>query len=323
MLAAVSKEYGGPDVVQIRQVPEPTVGPNDVLVKVHFTTVNRTDAHYRAGTPKAVRVVYGLRGPKVNILGCEFAGVVHAVGADVTKFVIGERVFGYNEGPFGAHAEYLAIRQDGPIGAIPEQVSFEHAAAGTEGSHYALMMVTKAKVAAGHNVLVIGGTGGIGSAAVQLATQAGARVTAVCATPHIGLVQSIGADRVIDYLTADFTKDRKSLDEQYDVIIDAVGKSTFGACKPLLKPHGIYVSSELGPGVQNPALALLTPPLRGKRVIFPIPSHHQEMVEHFAELLASGAFTPVIDRTYPLEDIAEAYRYVETGQKIGNVLISM
>ncbi len=323
MLAAVSSTYGGPEVVQILEVPEPTLGPSDVLVKVHFTTVNRTDAHYRAGTPKPVRVVYGLRGPKVNILGCEFAGVVHAIGADVTQFSVGERVFGYNEGPFGAHAEYLAIRQDGPIAPIPEQVSFEQAAAGTEGAHYALMMVTKTNVSAGHNVLVIGGTGGIGSAAVQLAAHAGARVTAVCATPHIGLVQGLGADRVIDYLTVDFTKDRRSLTEPYDVIIDAVGKSTFGACKPLLKPRGSYVSSELGPRVQNPALALLTPLLRGKRVIFPIPSHNQAMVEHFADLLDSGAFSPVLDRTYPLAQIAAAHRYVESGQKIGNVLISL
>jgi NADPH:quinone reductase-like Zn-dependent oxidoreductase len=323
MRAAVSTTYGGPEIVKIREVPRPDIRPDDVLVKVAFSTVNRTDAHYRAGTPKPVRVVYGIRGPKVHILGCEFAGVVHATGREVTRFAIGDRVFGYNEGPFGAHAQYLSIRHDGPLAKIPENVAFEQAAASTEGSHYAHMMATKASVTVGQNVLVIGGTGGIGSAAVQLVAHLGARVTAVCATDHLDVVRGLGAERVIDYLTTDFTKDSQALSEGYDVIIDAVGKSTFGACRPLLMPQGVYVSSELGPMVQNPLLALVTPMLRGRRVIFPIPTHNQAMVEHFAGLLASGAFSPLIDRTYPLAEIAEAHRYVESGQKIGNVLIAL
>jgi NADPH:quinone reductase-like Zn-dependent oxidoreductase len=202
---------------------------------------------------------------------------------------------------------------------MPAKVTYEEAAPSTEGSHYALSLIRKAKIRSGQDVLVNGATGAIGSAAVQLLKHLGANVTAVCASEHLELVKGLGADRVIDYTAQDFTKDPQT----YDVVLDAVGKSSFGRCKRLLKPGGIYLSSDLGPLSQNPILALITPLVGGKRVMFPIPKDDQEMARYLKGLLESGAFKPVIDRRYRLDQIVEAYTYVETGQKIGNVVISV
>jgi NADPH:quinone reductase-like Zn-dependent oxidoreductase len=202
---------------------------------------------------------------------------------------------------------------------MPTNATFEEAAASTEGSHYALANIRAAKITSGQDVLVNGGTGAIGSAAVQLLKSLGAHVTAVCSTERVALVERLGADRVIDYRAADFTKE----DQTYDVVFDAAGKSSFGRCKRLLKPKGIYLSTELGPFPQNPILALITPLFGGKKVRFPIPKHDQEMVEYIKGLVESGAFRPVIDRRYPLDEIVEAYRYVEKGQKVGNVVIDV
>ena len=319
MKAAVCTRYGPPEVVVISEVEKPAAGDNGVLVKVHATSVNRTDCAYRAARPFFMRFLTGLIRPRSTVLGTEFAGVVEAIGSGVTSFGVGDKVFGYNEGPFGAHAEYLSIPQDGSVAAMPANVTYQQAAPGTEGSHYALAHIRAAKIHSGQDVLVYGATGAIGSAAVQLLKSLGATVTAVCGTGHVELVKSLGADRVIDYTAGDFTKD----EQKYDVVLDSVGKSSFGQCKPLLKPHGIYISSELGPLAQNPFLALIAPLHGGKKVMFPIPKHDQPMVGHLRKLIESGLFRPVIDRTYPLDQIVEAYRYVETGQKTGNVVISL
>jgi NADPH:quinone reductase-like Zn-dependent oxidoreductase len=320
MRAAVRTRYGPPEVVRIADVDKPAVTNHEVLVKVHVTTVNRTDCGFRAAKPFIVRFFSGLIRPRVTVLGTEFAGVVEAVGRGVTSFGVGDRVFGYNEGRFGAHAEYLSIPQDGPLATIPANVSYEEAAPSTEGSHYALACITKAKIASGQHVLVNGATGAIGSAAVQILKSLGAVVTAVCDTEHVELVRGLGADTVIDYTAEDFTKDEQT----YDVVFDAVGKSSFGRCKRLLKPRGFYLSTDLGPLSQNPILALITPLFAGKKAMMPIPpKYDQELVRHFKEMIESGAFRPVIDRRYPLDRIVEAYRYVETGQKIGNVVISV
>jgi NADPH:quinone reductase-like Zn-dependent oxidoreductase len=319
MKAAVHTRYGPPDVVRIAEVEKPAVKDNQVLVKVHATTVNRTDSGLRAAKPFVNRFFTGLRRPRVTILGNEFAGEVEAVGRGVTSFEVGDRVFGYNGTRFGAHAEYLAMPDDGSLATMPAKATFEEAAASTEGSHYALSLIRKAKIRSGQDVLVYGATGAIGSAAVQLLKGLGAKVTAVCDTKNIELVRGLGADRVIDYTAADFTKDTQT----YDVVLDAVGKSSFGRCRRLLKPRGIYLSSDLGPLSQNPILALITPLLRGKRVMFPIPRDDQEMVRYFKGLIESGEFRPLIDRRYRLDQIVEAYGYVETGQKIGNVVISV
>ena len=319
MKAAVQTRYGPPEVVRISEVEKPTIKDDEVLVKVHATTVNRTDCACRAARPFFMRFFTGLTRPRATVLGNEFAGVVEAVSSGVTSFKVGDRVFGYNEGPFGAHAEYMSIPEDGSLATMPANVTYEEAAASTEGSHYALSHIRAAKIQSGQDVLVNGATGAIGSAAVQLLKSLGANVTAVCDTDNVELVRGLGADRVIDYRAEDFTKDEQT----YDVVLDSVGKSSFSRCKRLLKPGGIYISSELGPLAQNPFLALIAPLRGGKKVMFPIPKHDQEMVGYFKELIESGEFKPVIDRRYPLDQIVEAYRYVETGQKIGIVVISL
>jgi NADPH:quinone reductase-like Zn-dependent oxidoreductase len=317
MKAAVHHGYGPPDVVQVLEVDKPTAKDNELLVRVHATTVNRTDCGFRGAKPFIVRFFTGLRRPKVKVWGTEFSGEVEAVGGGVTSFKEGDRVFGYNERSFGAHAEYVTIPEDGLVAAMPANTTFEKAAAGTEGSHYALSFIRKAKIGRGQDVLINGATGAIGSAAVQLVKSLGARVTAVCGDEHVTLVEGLGADRVINNSVEDFTQDAQS----YDVVLDAVGKSSFGRCRRLLKPGGIYVSSDLGPLSQNPFLAFITPLFRGKRVMFPIPSEKQEMGIYLQGVIESGEFEPVIDKHYRLDQIVEAYRYVETGQKIGNVVI--
>jgi len=318
MKAAVHTSYGHPDVVRVLDVDKPTIKGDEVLVKVHATTVNRTDCAFRAAKPFFIRFLTGLIRPRVTVLGGEFAVVVEAVGSRVTSFKVGDRVFGYSEGSWGAHAEYLSMPADGPLAAMPANVTFEEVAPSTEGSQYALSLIRAAKIQIGQNILVYGATGAIGTAAVQLLKRLGASVTAVCDTDNVELVRCLGADRVIDYTAEDFTKDAR----RYDVVLDAVGKSSFGRCKPLLKPRGIYLSSDLGPLAQNLVLALTTPLLGGKKVMFPIPKMNDpQTVRSLAELMESGEFRPVIDRWYPLDQIVEAYRYVETGQKIGNVVI--
>jgi NADPH:quinone reductase and related Zn-dependent oxidoreductases len=320
MKAAVHTRYGSPDVVRIADVDKPTAKDHEVLVKVHMTTVNRTDCGFRAGKPFFVRLFSGVLKPKATVLGCEFAGVVEAVGRGVTSFEVGDKVFGFSEWRFGAHAEYLTIGEAGSLATMPTNTTYEEAAPSTEGSHYALSLISKAKIESGQHVLVNGATGAIGSAAVQLLKRLGAVVTAVCDTENMELARGLGADRVIDYTAEDFTKDEQT----YDVVLDAVGKSSFGRCKRLLKPRGIYLSSDLGFWSQNPILALITPLFGGKKVMFPVPpKYDQERVRGFKEMIESGEFKPVIDRRFRLDQIVEAYRYVETGKKIGNVVISV
>jgi NADPH:quinone reductase-like Zn-dependent oxidoreductase len=212
------------------------------------------------------------------------------------------------------------VPEDGFLATVPAGLGYEEVAPSTEGSLYAQTLIGSAKVRRGHDVLVNGATGAIGSAAVQLLHGLGARVTAVCHGDHADLARGLGADRVIDYTAQDFITD----DQTYDVVLDAVGKSSFGRCRRLLRPKGLYLSTDLGPLSQNLALPLVTPLLGGRRVRFPIPrTPDRERVWRFQELLASGAFRPLVDRTYPLDEIVEAYRYVETGQKLGSVVISV
>jgi NADPH:quinone reductase-like Zn-dependent oxidoreductase len=319
MKAAVHARYGPPEVVRVSDVEKPTAKDGELLVRVHATTVNRTDVGLRSGKPFFSRFLTGLVRPRATIMGNEFAGQVEAIGSGVASFEVGDRVFGFSgfSGPFGAHAEYVTIPESGPVAAIPADLPFEEAAPSTEGSHYALSNIRKAKIGGGQDVLVYGATGAIGSAAVQLLRSVGASVTAVCATANVELVRDLGAGRVIDYTAQDFTKD----DREYDVVFDAVGKSSFGRCRRLLKPGGIYLSTE--GGLLYVILVLLTPLFGGKKVMFAFPKLDQATVRHFKELIESGQFKPLIDRKYRLDQIVEAYRYVETGQKIGNVVISV
>jgi NADPH:quinone reductase-like Zn-dependent oxidoreductase len=319
MKAIIHTRYGPPEVLQLVEVPKPTPKENEVLVKVHATTVNRTDCGFRSAEYFISRFFSGLFRPKNQILGNEFAGEIEAVGKDVKLFQPGDKVFGYNDITFGAHAEYLVVAEDSPITTMPGNLSFEEAAPITEGGHYALCDIRAAKVSPGQKVLVNGATGAIGSAAVQLCHFFGAEVTAVCDTKNMELVRSLGADEVIDYTKQDFTK----LNKIVDFVFDAVGKSSFGKCKHILKSNGIYISTELGKGGQNPFLALITPLFGGKKLLFPMPTISKADVIFLKELVESGQYKPVIDRYYSLEQIVEATRYVETGQKIGNVVIKI
>jgi NADPH:quinone reductase-like Zn-dependent oxidoreductase len=319
MKAAVRTRYGPPDVVRVVEVEKPAAKDNEVLVKVHATTVNRTDCGLRAAKPFIYRFFLGLRRPRLTVLGNEFAGQVEAVGTGVRSFAVGDRVFGFNDSSFGAHAEYMTMPEDGLLATMPANLTYEEAAPGTEGSHYALALIGTAKLQSGQDVLVNGATGAIGSAAVQLLKTMGAEVTAVCGAEHMELVRGLGAARVIDYTAEDFTRDER----RYDVVMDAVGKSSFGRCRRLLKPGGLYLSTDLGPLSQNPVLALVTPLFGGRRVRFPIPRQDQGTVTYLKERIESGAFRPLIDRRYRLDQIVEAYRYVETGRKVGSVVITI
>jgi NADPH:quinone reductase-like Zn-dependent oxidoreductase len=318
MRAAVRTTYGPPEVVHITDVRAPGVGPGDLRVAVYSTTVNRTDCGIRAAKPFFIRALTGLVRPRATILGNEFAGVVESVGPSVTRFSQGDRVFGYSP-RFGAHAELVSIPEDGLVATIPTGLSFEDVVAGTEGAHYALSIIRKAGISSGQDVLVNGGTGAIGSAAVQLLADLGARVTAVCGKAHVDLVRGLGADRVIDRDALDFTQE----DHQYDVVFDAVGKSSIGRCRRVLKPRGLFLTTDLGPWAQNVVLPMVTRVSPGRRVMLPLPIENQEIVEYLRERIASGRFRPLVDRRFPLEQIVDAYRYVETGQKIGNVVITV
>ncbi len=319
MKAIVYTKYGPPEVLQLKEVTKPYPKDNEVLIKIHATTVNRTDSALRKAEPFISRFVTGLIRPKKTILGTEFAGKIEEVGKDVTSFKVGDRVFGFSGKDFGAHAEYMIMPEEGSLTTMPANMTYEEAAPSTEGAHYALGFIRNANLQSGQKVLINGATGAIGSAAVQLVKYFGADVTAVCNTKNVALVKSLGAGKVFDYTKEDFTKD----DQMYDAVFDTVGKSSFSRCKPLLKPGGIYISSELGYMAQNPILALITPIFGKKKVMFPIPKQSDENIVLFKELIEAGKFKGVIDRCYPMEEIIEAYKYVETGQKTGNVVITV
>jgi NADPH:quinone reductase-like Zn-dependent oxidoreductase len=319
MKAAVYKQYGTPEVVKLEEVDKPTPKSNEVLVKVCATTVNRTDCGFRSAEYFISRIFSGLFKPKFRILGNEFAGVIEAVGKEVTTLNINDKVFGYNDTKFGAHAEYMTIAETDAITIMPDGVTFEQAAPITEGAHYALCDIRASRIKDGDNVMIYGASGAIGSAAVQLVKYFGATVTAVCNTQNVEVVRSLGADQVIDYLTRDFTK----IEQKFDLIFDAVGKSSFGKCKPLLKKTGTYISTELGKNSENVFLALLTPFLGVKKVLFPLPTIKKEDVVFLKELVESGKYKPLVDRSYTLDKIVDAYKYVETRQKVGNVVITL
>jgi len=317
MKAIVHTKYGPPEVARVVEVDKPVPNPNELLIKVHASTVNRTDSGFRSAEYFVSRFWSGLLKPKYPVLGSEFSGVVEAVGSEVTSFKVGESVFGFNDKTFGGHAAYLTIDAREAVTQIPNNISLEEAAAITEGAHYALVNIRAAKLQPSQHVMVYGATGAIGSAAVQLLKHFGIVVTAVCNTKNVDLVKSLGADVVIDYQQSDFTKTH----QKYSFIFDAVGKSSFHQCKPLLADKGIYISTELGKNGVNILLALTTPLWGGKKLLFPIPSISKQEVIFLKSLVESGEFKPVIDRVYSFDEIVTAYRYVETGQKTGNVIL--
>ena len=323
MKAIVYTNYGQPDVLHLKEVETPIPGDSEILVKVMASTVNRTDCANLTAKPFIMRFGLGLLKPKNTIPGTEFAGDVEAVGKAVTSFKVGDKVFGFDDSVLSSFAEYLTISEDKGLAVMPDDYSYEQAAASSEGTHYAYNFINKVDMKPGQKVLVNGASGGIGSAAVQLLKYHGAEITAVCNTKNLELVKSLGANRVIDYLMEDFTKDK----QRYDYVFDTVGKSSFGKCKSLLKPGGVYISSELGWMVQNLFFALVTamfgsmPGQEGKKVKFPYPPNIKRSVLFIKKLIEEGKFKTVIDRTYPLDKIADAFTYVLKGQKTGNVVI--
>lgn len=319
MKAVTYREYGPPEVLQLTEIETPTPAINEVLVKVHASTVNRTDCGFRSAKYVVSRLVTGITRPKYTVSGSEFAGEVVEVGAEVSEYEVGDKVFGFDDVRAGAHAEYMTKPVDGPFATMPEGFSYEELAPAAEGATYALNAIRAAGVTKGEKVMVYGASGAIGSAAVQIVRHLGAHVTAVCGTKNVARVQALRPDRVIDYETEDFTK----ADSGFDFIFDAVGKSSYGVCKKLLAPEGKYYSTELGVGGQNPLLALWFGMTGSRRVIFPIPKINKENTEYIKKLIVEGAYRPMIDRTYPLEEIIEATKYVETGQKSGNVVITV
>jgi NADPH:quinone reductase-like Zn-dependent oxidoreductase len=319
MKAAVYLKYGSADVIQLTEIAKPIPNENQVLVRVHASTVNRTDTGFRSAEYFISRFWTGLFRPKYPVLGNEFAGVVEAVGKQVKHFSRGDSVFGFNDKQCGGHAEYLVIDENAAIAHMPVQYPFERAAALTEGIHYALCDIKAAGVRENDFVLVYGATGAIGSAAVQLLKSMGVNVTAVCAGKYMDLVKTLGADVVVDYETQDYSQSN----QRYDLVLDAVGKTSFKNAKPVLKEKGIYISTELGKNGQNVFYALLGKFSAGKKVMFPIPSICQDDVIYFSKLAQTGKFRPLIDKLYTLDQIKEAHRYVESGQKIGNVVIKI
>jgi NADPH:quinone reductase-like Zn-dependent oxidoreductase len=315
MRAVVHDRYGPPEVLRVDDVPRPVPAEHEVLVEVHATSVTRSDCGFREAHPFFVRVFTGIRRPKRRITGMELAGVVAAAGADVREFAVGDEVFGVRG---GANAEYVCVREAGVIAHKPSAFGYEEAAAVSDGALLALSCLRPAELGAGRSILVYGASGSIGTAAVQLAKHHfGADVTAVCDTKNVELVRSLGADRVLDYTKEDFTKS----DETYDVVFDAVGKHSFRRSRRSLKPGGIFVTTDLGFMWHVPLLALATRWIGDKRGTLGVGRYRKEDLLLLAKLVEAGKYRAVIDRTYPLEDVVEATRYVETGQKTGNVVL--
>jgi len=322
MKALVYTRYGSPDVLQIKEVREPVPKDNEVLIRVHATTVNRTDCATIRAKPFFMRIVTGLFKPKKQIPGTEFAGDITGVGKGVLSLKVGDKVFGFDDEGSGSHAQFLTIKEENVL-TIPGKLSYEQAAASFEGAHYAYNFINKVGIKNRQRVLVNGATGAIGSAAVQLLKYYGANVTAVCATKNIGLVKSMGASKVIDYTKEDFRNEG----QKYDFIFDAVGKSSFLKCKHLLLPGGVYISSDLGYMAQNIFLPLITsiikPLIGNTKTIFPAPSNIRRSLLLIKDLIEQDKFRAVIDSVFPLEQIIEAYKYVEKGEKIGNVVVTV
>ena len=312
MRAVVHDRYGPPDVLRVENVERPVPNDGQVLVRVHAATVSRSDCGWRSGTPFPSRFFTGLRRPKRSVLGTDYAGEVAEVGDGVTGFDVGDRVFGASV--FGGHAEYVRVRESGPIARMPEGLTFQEAAASVDGPILVLNAFRPITIEPGQSVLVYGASGSMGTAGVQLAKHFGADVTAVTDTRHVDLVRSLGADEVVDYTKDDF----REHDARYDVIFDAVGKQRFARCKRALKPGGVYLPTD---GLRNFARAFV--PSGDKRVRIAIPPRYtKEYILTIKRLIEAGEYRPVIDRTYALGDIVEATRYVDTGQKTGNVVLT-
>jgi NADPH:quinone reductase-like Zn-dependent oxidoreductase len=321
MKAAVRSKYGLPGDLAINELDIPTPKENEVLIRVHATTVNRSDCHVLSGKPFPMRFFTGLFKPKSSIIGSDFTGEIAAVGSGVQNFKVYDKIMGFGGGlGCGSHAQYFVLTEKKATKAIvplPSNLSYDEAAACLEGAFYAASVILGLKPVAGQKALVFGATGAIGSSYVQYLKYYSVYITAVCGGENAVLVRSLGADKIIDYKKEDFTKD----DERYDYVFDAIGRSSFLTCKKLLKKKGVYTSSG---GAINLLWIFITPLFGGRKVVFPRAGiSYNATLQFIRDLIEKNKFRPVIDRKYPLEKIAEAYTYVASGQKIGNVIITM
>jgi NADPH:quinone reductase-like Zn-dependent oxidoreductase len=318
MRAILCKKYGSPEVLQLNEAEKPVPKDNEVRIRIHAATVTPSDCAFRKADPVVIRFLYGLTRPRYNILGVELAGEIESVGKDVKAFKAGDQVFGISPKSFGAHAEYKCLPEDVPLAIKPANMSYEEAAGICDGALTSLIFLRdKAKIRSGQKVLINGASGSVGCYAVQLAKYFGAEVTGVCSSANIEMVNALGADKVIDYTKVDFTKSGQT----YDVIFDAVGKRSYSQCKSSLALNGVYLSTV--PSLSIMASMLWTSKIGSKKAVFVASGlmQNKENLIFLKELCEAGKLKSVIDRRYPLEQTAEAHRYVDKGHKKGNVVI--
>ncbi|MBX3240075.1 MAG: NAD(P)-dependent alcohol dehydrogenase [Chitinophagaceae bacterium] len=325
MKAVIFKKFGNPEVLQLAEIEKPIPKNNEVLVKIYATSVTAEDPKMRSFNHSPllklpVGLMYGFKKPKKPVLGMEFSGIVESVGNKVKNYKSGDRIFGYTGVGFGAYAEYKCFPENSIMYSKPENLSFEQSASMVNGFLTVLAYLKKkGKVEKGDRVLIYGASGSVGTAAVQLAKHLGATVTGVCSTRNVELVKSIGADYVIDYTKENFA-DRN---ETYDVIFDTIGKTSMKGCMNLLSPKGKYLLTEFG--ISHILTALYTSLFRSKKVIVTASNMYwkREDLTLLKELAENGHFKPVLDRSFRLDEIVEAHKYVETGRKVGNVAVSV
>ena len=323
MKAIVQTKYGSPDVLQVKEVEKPNPKDNEVLIRIYAATVNATDPTFRKGEPFISRFFTGLRRPRNPIPGTELAGEIEAVGKDVKRYKEGDQVFASTGTQYGAHAEYICLPEDGPLAIKPANMNYGEAAAVCDGAFGALNFLRDAgNIQSGQEVLINGASGSVGTFGVQLAKYFGTEVTGVCSTTNLEMVKSLGADKVIDYTKEDFTKTGQT----YDIIFDAVAKSSFSSCKDALKQGGVYIFT--GPAPANLLHMLWTKMFGSKKALMTAPgmrssSEKTRDLLFLKELIEAGKIKSVMDRIYPFEQIAEAHRYVETGHKKGNVVVTV
>lgn len=320
MRAVVQDRYGPPDVLYVGDVEQPVPKDDEVLIRVRASTVSQSDTHVRGAHPIFWRLIAGLRRPRrrYRTLGVEFAGEVEAVGSAVRGFRVGDRVFGSRW--FGLHAEFVCLPENGALAHMPDGMTFEEAAAICDGAFQALATLRQADVRAGQRIVIYGASGSLGTAAVQIAKHLGAHVTGVCGTDHLELVRSLGADEVIDYRREDFTRNGQT----YDAIIDAVGKYAFRWGRRSIKPGGIYVATDVGPRpFEALCFTVATRWVGSRRLKWASGRKTRDDALLLKELVEAGAYRPVIDRSFPMEQAADAHRYVEGWHKTGNVILTI
>ena len=317
MKAVYYEKYGSPEVLELRDVDKPSIGDDEILVKIHAASIQQTDIRFRTGTPLLARILAGLLKPKNQILGCDYSGIVEDTGKNVNEYNVGDEVYGQLDARTGTHAEYISVSTK-EVSTKPMNLTFvEAASVGVAGTIALQCLRDHGEIQKGQKVLINGASGGIGTFAVQLAKSYDTEVTGVCSTANLEMVKSIGADQVIDYTKEDFTE---KVDE-YDIIFDAVRKNTFANCKNALTSKGIYVTTEFGPSIILQMKMNSDP--NGKRMVGILMKADPEDLAFLRELIEAGKIKPVIDRTYPLEEIADAHRYVEKGHAKGKVIVKI